>query len=208
MQQINLYNKNLRKKSVIFSFTHLSYGSLSLLIFLALWQSISHYQVYSLQKKIGLAKTSLNQKQQQLSIFQDSLPKIKKDTGLKLKLAQLEKELISKQTILEILSDQKLGNTHGFTDHFEGLARQTIKGLWLTKLHFIHGGTELSIQGHSKKPELLPKYLQALSSEAAFKGTEFNHFVIQREEKNRSLTFSLNNIRSSSLETPTPLASQ
>lgn len=208
MQQINLYNKSLRKKILSFSLYRLSQGSLALLVFFGLWYSINEYQFYSLQTQISDAKILLVKKQKQLQTFQASLPKVKKDLSLKAKLTRIEQDLINKQAVLDVLSDQKLGNTSGFTGHFEGLARQTIKGLWLTKLYFMQGGTAVNIHGYSKQPELLPQYLQALSSEDAFKGTEFNYFIIQRDKKSKALSFMLNNINTGTPESQTELASQ
>ncbi len=208
MQQINLYNKSLRKKILVLSLQLLSQSSLALLLFLGLWHGINTYQVFSLKTQITNTQKILADKQKHLQAFQASLPKLKNDLSLKVKLTRLEKDLINKQAVLNILSDQKLGNTMGFTGNFEALARRTIKGLWLTKLNFIQGGTVVDIQGYSEKPELLPQYLQALSSEAAFKGTEFNHFIIQRKKKNKVLSFTLNNINVATSETPTGLSSQ
>jgi len=208
MQQINLYNKSLRKKILAFSLQRMAQGAFALLLLLGLWHGINLYQVSSLQKEINNSKTVLFEKQKKLQLFQASLPKVKKDLHLKVTLTRLEQDLINKQAILDILSDQKLGNTKGFTGHFEGLARQTIKGLWLTKLHFLQGGASLNIQGYSKQPELLPQYLQALSSETAFKGTEFNHFIIQREDKNNVLSFMLHNLDKTTTECQTELSSQ
>ena len=196
MQQINLYHSSLIKKLVALSFGQLVLGSIGLLVLLAVIQAYNEYSYYS-------SKSLLAQKQQQLvvatknfTLLKSTLPKLQKDPSLGLKLKQFEKDLNSKQVVLAILSDKKLGNTAGFTSHFEGLARQSISGLWITRAHFIKGGTVLDIQGKSQKPELVPQYLQALSSETAFKGTEFNSFVIQHDKKNKIHEFKLNNLSS------------
>ncbi len=196
MQQINLYKENLRKKVLLLSMQHLSQATLALVVLLGLWHGVNIYQLTSLQTDINHAKTMLATKQKKLQHLEARLPKLRKDPKFQNQLSLLEKDLVNKQAVLSILSNQKLGNTKGFTAYFEGLARQTINGLWLTKLYFMQGGRQLNIQGQLKQPELLPKYLQALSNEAIFKGTEFKHFIIQREDKNKALSFVLNNIDS------------
>jgi len=208
MQQINLYHSNLKRKELALSFKHLLQGSAAILVFITLIQIVSEYQYYSSKSKLQLTENTLADKKQKLQKFQASLPKVKKDLQLKEKLALLEQDLINKQTVLDVLSDKKLGNTSGFTQHFEGLAKQSKTGLWLTKLHFLQGGTVLDIEGHSTKPELLPQYLQSLSSETAFRGTEFNSFIIHRSTKNKPLRFKINNVSSNKTEPVTGLSSQ
>lgn len=196
MQQINLYHSSLIKKKITLSFSHLVQGSIGLLVLITVIQAYNEYTYYS-------SKSLLIDKQQQLvvatknfALLKSTLPKLNKDPSLALKLKQLDKDLSSKKVVLSILSDKKLGNTAGFTSHFEGLARRAINGLWITRAHFIKGGTILDIQGKSQQPELVPQYLQALSSEEAFKGTEFNSFVIQHDSKNKIHEFKLNNLSS------------
>jgi len=194
MQQINLYHTQLRKQDVLLSSGHLLQGSIALIVFLGLLQFYSQYQNYSSNNQIQELNKQLTEKNTRLATFQNSLPKVKKDLNLKDKLTQLEVDLINKKTVLNVLSEKKLGNTDGFTKQFAGLAKQTIKNLWLTKIHFLQGGTVLDIEGKAKKPTLVPQYLQALSSETIFNGTEFNSFIINRTEKNSSLKFKLSNI--------------
>lgn len=213
MQQINLYHASLRKQILRFSAQRLLQGSLVLSILLVLWHAVNVFQLYNLQSHLNTNNTLLAEKKNQLLTLQASLPKVKKDDNLDTTLKKLELDLINKQAVLSVLSERKLGNTNGFTKHFESLARQTIEGLWLTKLHFMQGGTVLDFQGQSVRPELVPQYLQALSSEAAFKGTEFDSFILQREKANKSkkynaLSFKINNIEAIKAAPQAGLSSQ
>lgn len=194
MQQINLYHDKLKKEKLILSFKHVLYGSVALLFFLGFIQGINEYIYYSTRAQLNAKAKVLEAKTQHLINFQASLPKVQRDRSLNVKLRKLEKDLISKQTVLDVLSNEKLGNTTGFTQHFEGLARQSIQGLWITRAHFTQGGTVLDIQGKSNQPDLVPKYLQALSGENAFKGTELDSFIIQKNSKENILEFKFNNI--------------
>jgi len=196
MQHINLYHKTLKKKSLVFSFQRMVSGAVALLIVLGLIQVINEVVYYSTQSQLKDNAKLLLERSQRLTTLQASLPKLQSDSNLKAQLKHVEKDLISKQRVLSVLSNKKLGNTSGFTQQFTGLARQTIQGLWITRAHFIQGGTVLDIQGKSNHPDLVPKYLQALSSEDAFKGTEFNSFIIQKNTDNNILEFKFNNILS------------
>ena len=197
MQQINLYHVKLKKKLLLFSFQRLLHASLTLLFLLGFIQAYNEYNYYSTQISFKDQTKQLAQSTKRFHTLQANLPTLKKDQSLTIKLKKLEQDIINKQLVLSILSDKKLGNTDGFIKHFEGLARQSINGLWITRAHFIEGGTVLDIQGKSRTPELVPKYLQGLSTESAFKGSEFNSFVIQKNAKTRLHEFKFNNIKSS-----------
>lgn len=197
MQQINLYHISLKKKLLLFSFQRLLHASIALVFLLGFIQTYNEYNYYSAQIEFKGKTTQLTESTKRFNTLQTNLPMLKKDPSLTIKLNKLEQDIINKQLVLTILSDKKLGNTEGFTKHFEGLARQSINGLWITRAHFIEGGTILDIQGKSRAPELVPKYLQGLSSESAFKGSEFNDFVIQKNAKTKLHEFKFNNIKSS-----------
>lgn len=197
MQQINLYHISLKKKLLLFSFQRLLHASIALVFLLGFIQTYNEYNYYSTQIEFKGKTTQLTESTKRFNTLQTNLPMLKKDPSLTIKLNKLEQDIINKQLVLTILSDKKLGNTEGFTKHFEGLARQSINGLWITRAHFIEGGTILDIQGKSRAPELVPKYLQGLSSESAFKGSEFNDFVIQKNAKTKLHEFKFNNIKSS-----------
>jgi len=201
MQQINLYHISLKKKLLLFSFQRLLHASIALLFLLIFIQGYNEYNYYSTQITFKAKTKQLAESTQRFNTLQTNLPALRKDQSLTIKLKQLEQDIINKQLVLSILSDKKLGNTEGFTKHFEGLARQSINGLWITRAHFIEGGTVLDIQGQSRAPELVPKYLQGLSSESAFKGSEFNSFVIQKNTKTKLHEFKFNNIKSSQTRT-------
>jgi len=197
MQHINLYHISLKKKLLHFSFQRLLHTSIALLFLLGFIQAYNQYNYYSTQNTFKVKTKHLAESTKHFNTLQTNLPTLRKDQSLTVKLKKLEQNIINKQLVLSILSDKKLGNTEGFTKHFEGLARQSINGLWITRAHFIEGGTVLDIQGKSRAPELVPKYLQGLSSERAFKGSEFNSFVIQKNAKTKLHEFKFNNIKSS-----------
>jgi len=196
MQQINLYQEGLKKQKLLISFNNSLIAASCLILFTIIIQSHAQYTIYSSQQKIESLESTLANKTKELEKYKASLPTAKKDLSLNTKLSQLEKKLIHKQNILDTLSGRKLGNTEGFSAYFEALAKQTIDGLWLTKLHFLEGGTQLDIQGRTNTPSLVPKYLLSLSTESIFNGTEFNSFILNKGANQSILDFKLNNLPS------------
>jgi len=194
LQQVNLYQDELKTQK-------LNYSALMLLqlsiILLVVFSAAAGFKAFQLQQH----QSGLVEKQQKQKIAMANLQKLqaelslrKKDKTLSRKLTEKTKELANKQKVLGILSQDEFGNTKGFIEHITGLARQRIDGLWLTQIRIAGGGTDVALHGTTSKPALLPKYLQRLSAEKAFAGTEFQSLLMQRQDKKKHwLNFSLQN---------------
>lgn len=194
MQQVNLYQDELKKQKINYSALILTQLSVILIVAFSLFAGFRYFQLQQHQ-------TSLVEQQQKQKMVMADLQKIqaelslrKKDAALAKRLIERTKELANKQKVLGILSRDEFGNTAGFIEHISGLARQRIDGLWLTQIRIAGGGTDVTLQGSTSKPSLLPKYLQRLSAEKVFTGTEFESLVMARQEKKKQwLSFSLQN---------------
>jgi len=194
LQQVNLYRDELKTQK-------LNYSALMLLqlsiILVVVFSAAAGFRYFQLQQH----QSSLVEKQQKQKIAMANLQKLqaelslrKKDTTLAKRITAKTKELANKQKVLGILSQDEFGNTKGFIEHISGLARQRIEGLWLTQIRIAGGGTDVALHGTTSKAALLPKYLQRLSAEKAFAGTEFQSLLKQRQEKKKQwLNFSLQN---------------
>ena len=194
LQQVNLYQDELKTQK-------LNYSALMLvqlcLIFIVVFSAVAGFRYFQLQQH----QSSLVEHQQKQKNAMADLQKIqaelslrKKDATLAKLIIEKTKELTNKQKVFGILSRDEFGNTKGFIEHISGLARQRIDGLWLTQIRIADGGTDVTLQGTTSKSSLLPKYLQRLSAEKAFTGTEFESLLMARQEKKKQwLNFSLQN---------------
>lgn len=194
LQQVNLYRDELKTQK-------LNYSALMLLqlsiILVVVFSAAAGFRAFQLQQQ----QTNLVAKQKKQKVVMENLQKLqaefskrKKDTTLSRHLTEKTKELANKQKVLGILSQDEFGNTKGFIEHVSGLARQRIEGLWLTQIRIADGGIDVALHGTTSKPALLPKYLQRLSAEKAFAGTEFQSLLMARHEKKKQwLNFSLQN---------------
>lgn len=191
-QQINLY-QSIFKKQTEPMMAHQVLITAS--IFIALLACLSLYRHWS----ISLLETELLQNQQQLVSLENKLTplkqaqaSIKKSARVQNQLEERQSKVNTKQQLLKVMSQRSFGNTEGFTEQLTGLAQQRIEGLWLTSLAIRAGGIFMDMQGNSLRPELLPQYIQQLSNEDVFKGTEFESLVMERHEsKTGWITFNL-----------------
>lgn len=193
-QQVNLYQEELSKQKVKFSAQMLAQTSSILLAVLLLLSGFKYWQLKMHEQNLAMQQQQQQQAMAELQAVQTELAKRTKDSALEQQINDKNKELSNKQKVLSILSQDEFGNTKGFVEHITGLARQRIDGLWLTQLRIASGGSNISLYGSTTNPSLLPKYLQQLSAEKAFAGTEFQSLLMARHEKNSQwLNFSLQN---------------
>ncbi len=194
LQQVNLYQDELKTKTLRYSSKLLLQISIVFILTFSFITGFSYYQLQ--QHEMTLAEYQLKQKTalSELQKLQQELALRKKDMNLARRLTERTAELANKQKVLNILSRDEFGNTKGFIEHVSGLARQRIEGLWLTKIRIANGGTDVALHGTTLKAELVPKYLQRLSSEKVFAGTEFESLSMVRQKKKKQwLDFSLQN---------------
>lgn len=192
MQQVNLYQSIFKKHAEPLLAHQLL---IAVAAFAALLVCLSLYRQWTISV---LASELQNQQQQLVSLeknlkpLQQTQAAIKKSPLIQHKLEDRQNKVNTKQQLLKIMSQRSFGNTQGFTGQLTGLAQQRIEGLWLTSLTIRAGGTFMDMQGHSLRPELLPQYIQQLSNETIFVGTEFESLEIQRDsEKPGWMSFNL-----------------
>ncbi len=184
-QQINLYQPIFRKQKKIFSATTLMQGSALLAVALVLIYAYGRWQVFALDRELAHAKAQLAASQRRVNEMRRITPPKANDPRLKKTSATLEHELDTKRRVLGLLSGKTFGNTTGFADYFEGLARQRVNGMWLTGFKIAKGGTSLELRGATLRPELVPKFLQRLGRESAFAGMSFDTFKMSRDKRHR-----------------------
>ena len=191
MQQINLYQSSLRVPRQWLSMTQLGFAVSILIGLLAVistaqwwWLSRSNIELQNAeQTQLQLAQ-HVDQLSKQLSLSSD-------DVELKKTLGDKESELQDKQYVVQALTGKHFGNTNGFAEQFTGLARQHVKGVWLTGLYIHAGGEKLNLEGRTYEAELVPRLLQRLAQEPSFQGIEFKTMLMQRADKSAEINFDL-----------------
>jgi len=181
-QQINLYQPIFRKQKKIFSAKTLLQASAMLIAALLLIYGYGRWQVFTLNQELTHAKSQLTASQRRVAEMRRLNPPKVKDQRLEKTSKRLQKELDTKRRVIAVLSGKSFGNTAGFADYFEGLARQHVAGMWLTGLKIQDGGTHLELSGSTLRPALVPRFLQHLGGEAPFAGMRFDTFKMSRDK--------------------------
>ncbi len=204
MQQINLYCASLQKQKVRWSSHHLllAMGAVSgLMLVLSL---VYVLQVTELEEKLETARAGQNAKMAQLETLQTQIQARQKDKQLQAEVDALMPEISNRQKVMKVLGQQRFGNIEGFAEHVSGLARQRIDGLWLTEIRISRGGEALGMKGQLLKAELLPRYLQRLSTETIFAGKVFETLsMLRNHERPGRMAFELQGVGEEIGETKT-----
>jgi Tfp pilus assembly protein PilN len=104
-------------------------------------------------------------------------------------IAALNATLADRQRLIDVLRDQPLGGSEGFSGYLAALARQHRPELWLTRIA-VNGGTRaLELAGRSVRAEAVPEYLRRLGSESALAGQRFDRLEIARDEGSGEVQF-------------------
>ncbi len=183
MQQINLYQSCLQKKETRLSSRQLLVA-IAVVSGLMLGLSLVYaLQVGRLEAELETANVGHAAKMAKLETLQAQLKARRKNAQLQAEVGALTLEISNRQKVMKVLGEQRFGNIEGFTEHVSGLARQRLDGLWFTEVRISHGGQTLGLKGEALKAELLPRYLQRLSTEMIFAGKAFEMLSMSRNHE-------------------------
>lgn len=191
MQQINLYQPMLRKARKVFSARALAQSLAVIVVALVAIGGFGQWQLSSLERELMRARAQQLESAQRVEQLRAMVPVRPADAALQQRVEVLQQEQATKQRVLSALSGSRPGNHQGFVEQLEGLARQSLDGLWLTRVEIAGAGTVLGLHGRAVSPELLPRYLQRLGDEPVFAGTEFRSFVMAQGARESSVEFTL-----------------
>lgn len=187
-QQINLYQPIFRKQRQIFA------AATMLQAFAVVAAALLAIYGYGVVK-VGALETEVAQLEGREQAMMTQLTRIDpavsatRRAELEAELRRLNATLADQQRLLEVLRDQPLGGTTGFSGYLAALSRQRTPELWLTALA-INGGTgAIELEGRSLSPELVPAYMQRLGREASLAGQRFDRFEIERDVDNGEAAF-------------------
>jgi Tfp pilus assembly protein PilN len=195
MQQINLYQAEFRKEKKPLTADMLLQVIAVLAVVLLAFYAFSYWQLLQSRQQLSQLQQQKKQATQRLAELRKIHKPLAKNPRLANDIKRYQQWANVRQQAINVLSEKKFGNTEGFANHFVGLARQRLQGVWLTELSFSSGGSNIGMQGSALQPELVPRFLQRLSAEEIFTGTRFRSFVMNREkETKQQIDFSLQGV--------------
>ncbi|GAB4512085.1 MAG: hypothetical protein Tsb0026_15760 [Sulfuricaulis sp.] len=181
-QQINLYQPIFRKEEKKFSTVAMLQSVGLVAIGVVALYAFTWWQSQALKSELKRVEQSHATATKRLADAAEKFGQRKGPSSLDSEISRLESEIVAKQQIQEILQRGIFSNTSGFSDYFASFARQRVQGVWLTGFDITGAGEEMSLAGRTTNPELVPRYMQKLSSEKTLSGIAFKTFQMSRPE--------------------------
>lgn len=179
-QQINLYSPIFRKQEKKFSAKAMAQASAALVVGIIVIFGVLLWQTQSLRRDLQHAEQQHVALTKQLEQVTQKFGIRPKSKLLEEERIRLEKQLNAMMRVQEILRQGVFTNTRGYSSYFLAFARQHVSGLWLTGFDVSGAGEELTLQGRSTDPALVPRYVQRLAAEESLTGAEFQVFKMSR----------------------------
>lgn len=192
-QQINLYLPEFRPETNAFRSRFMLQAASVFVIALILSYAVAHREISAVGSELEIVAM---QEAAALERLQNIRPLITAITGERSwseQLDEVSQTLAERQSLLSLMQGNTLGDTKGFSRHLRALARQQIDGIWLTSIQLSPEGDSTRLDGHAIRAELVPLYVQELTTEPAFAQQRFNRFQIDTpvDETQTALRFSM-----------------
>lgn len=191
MQQINFYHSEFRpKKEVLPAWQFLAILGFALVCLIILSIVTIIFQPDPAEK-LERQQQTLLQKQQQVVQLQNKLDTNKEHPLLRAEFEHINKKLSEKQSLLDYVSSNELGNQQGFSSSLESLSEQSIENVWLTQFTFLNAGQFIALKGKTASADIVPKYIDSLGQSSTFSGKTFSVFNIQKPDGEAYFNFEL-----------------
>jgi hypothetical protein len=173
-QQINLYDPALERQRDWLALMNVVGLMAVLVAAVGTAGYLARLDLPALTAQSDASENQLKATREQLATLGQQAATRKPDPRLEQEIAAKRLLLGTRGEVLVILR-QSLGPEAGssFAAHLQGLARQTVAGLWLMDFYIDAGSGSMEIKGRTIDPALLPEYIRRLNKEMAFQGREF-----------------------------------
>lgn len=179
-QQINLFNPLFQKQKQRVGPVLIGQVLALLLVAAVLVQGIGKYRLSQLEQQVEAGQRLLTEQQQRLNDINARHSLRQSDPQLAAQTVRLQGQLDDLRGVDAILRDGRIGNTHGYAEHFRALARRNLNGVWLTGLTISGADDAIGVRGRAMQPALIPAYIAQLTAEKVMRGKTFVSLEIGR----------------------------
>ncbi|BFM12070.1 hypothetical protein R50072_22230 [Simiduia litorea] len=188
-QQVNLYLPEFKPKTEVLSFNTAFIVCAVTCLLLAAFSVLGTVENRALYQSTQEIQLKLVTQDQDISRIKAALPR-SQAALVQQEVDGLRLALERRQRIYQLISQQNLGNSDGFSSQLSALARQYQKNISVERFQIVAGGAEFNFSGKATSAQAVPQYLQRLQTEPSFDNTRFGHLVLERSP-NGVITFSL-----------------
>ena len=188
VQEVNLYRFALEGERTQLPAAWIGKIGLAVAAGLLLVYAQATWQASGPAAQLGTVRTERKAIADQVAALQEhALPKTE-NPGIAAEVHRLRDVVAAQEELVQSLQ-QRSGGRDGFSSHMSGLARRTVRGLWLSSIEITDGGRALALTGHALRPEAVPELLEGLRPEPAFVGLAFRTFRVEESDEAGVLDF-------------------
>lgn len=181
-QQINLFQPIFREERRLFDAKAVAWSMATVVVALTSFWAFGTLKVNQLEAEVGHLREQ-QRAQERMATTAGSLRSARSNPEqIHARVTRLTEELANRTRALDLLQHGLAGNTTGFAAKLEALASQHVSGLWINRIDLGSASGSMGLSGGTLNPDLVPRYLKALASEPALKGTRFDDFSIERQK--------------------------
>ncbi len=182
MQQINLYTEEFRPQRVILSLAHVMYAALGFIVMLAILSYFLAHWSGALQQELDESDAEREALTEQVDVMSAKAALVKQDESLVRGNRRLREKINAREEMLGTLGTVAVRESTGFSPYLVGLARYSLKPLWLTRISVSDAGSSMTLEGTTREAKLVPEYLGLLNTESVFAGRSFEMFDLSADE--------------------------
>lgn len=179
-QQINLYSPIFRKQQKVFSATTMLQGVVLIVVVVGVFYYALSLQSSLLEIRASDSARQLQGELERLKAYGVRESPAERAKALAERKKALEASLASQTLALKAFESGALGRAEGYAPLLRSLARVSVAGVWLTRIHVAEGSGELSLAGRATRAQLVPVYLERLRAEEALRGQTFSRLEVAR----------------------------
>jgi hypothetical protein len=179
-QQINLYQDILIDKPKPLQSRQSGLLLLVTVLCLVLISAYSYWQNYNLNTEVKRLQAQQLVESTRIAALEKQYPERQKNVLLEEKIQRLEQEIQGQNRALSYFSGQDEDGNGKILASLEGLAQYPLKGIWLSRIRLLDGGTEVQLSGSAVKADTIPDYLDLIGENHIFGGKVFARLKLNR----------------------------
>ncbi len=177
-QNINLYDPALRLRRDLLGFDAVAAAIGAALLVVVIGAGVAKQSLASVEPVAATLDDELETQRAALQAAATQAATRRPDTTLLAEVARAQQTLLQRRSALQNLGAGGIGSEGGFSGRLEALARQSVDGLWLTRLMLRQD--DVLLRGRATQPALIPLYVQRLERESSLQGRAFKSLEVNR----------------------------
>ncbi|MFT5082906.1 MAG: hypothetical protein ACI9Y1_000942 [Lentisphaeria bacterium] len=190
MQRVNLYRPELRPKKEWITANTLVAVVLGFVLIISASVYLQNRNLVNYEKQVAFLEAQKLATQNRIDFIRAEVsPKNSKDIDANIE--KLQRTIKAREQVSQIIQGQNLGNEAGFSESMNALARQSLASVSLARFRISRGGSYVEIEGETRTPGDVPKYVQYLLREPSFVGVQFGLLSMAEGVNNSRHKFSI-----------------